>query len=354
MSVIPRNIIRGLFFDGVTSKSSDATLTIDDAGLVHLRTNDQTVNDHISQLHISPRIGNTPRYLYFPNGGRFETRENDAIDKILAMSGTGKGVGFIHNLESKLRYVLPTLIIVIVSSWAFVVYGIPTLAKAAAFALPAATSEYISREALEIMDERVFSPSELDSKSKKRLIARFNDITKTQSDEYNYQLVFRVGNKIGANAFALPSGTVVMTDELVEVARNDQEIVSVLAHEVGHVVNRHSLRRTLQGSVLALLIATFTGDTFSASTLIATLPTLLIESGYSRDFEREADQFSLDYLLDNKIDPENFGNLMVRLDEQDKEEGGGRNFFSTHPATSERVQMFKQGRTRKFSGKSDK
>ncbi len=55
------------------------------------------------------------------------------------------------------------------------------------------------------------------------------------------------GRAVGANAFALPSGIVVMTDELVELAKTDDELVAVLAHEIGHVRGRHALRQTAAG-----------------------------------------------------------------------------------------------------------
>lgn len=65
--------------------------------------------------------------------------------------------------------------------------------------------------------------------------------------------------QIGANAFALPDGTLVVTDELVELAGdNDDEVLAVLAHELGHIHERHGLRllRTqgLSGEPLAVML----------------------------------------------------------------------------------------------------
>ena len=86
---------------------------------------------------------------------------------------------------------------------------------------------------------------------------------------------------MGANAFALPNGTIVVTDDLVKLAEHDDELVAVLAHEIGHVVSRHALRRVLQDSGVMLLVAGITGDIVSISSLAAALPTLLIEAKYS-------------------------------------------------------------------------
>ena len=54
-------------------------------------------------------------------------------------------------------------------------------------------------------------------------------------------LLFRDGGKFGANAFALPSGKIIVTDQLASLL-NDEQIVGVLAHELGHVVYRHGMR----------------------------------------------------------------------------------------------------------------
>ena len=68
------------------------------------------------------------------------------------------------------------------------------------------------------------------------------------------RLELRAGGAIGPNAFALPSGIIMVTDELVRIAEHPEEFESVLAHEAGHMVHRHSLRMLLQGSASTLLM----------------------------------------------------------------------------------------------------
>ena len=55
-------------------------------------------------------------------------------------------------------------------------------------------------------------------------------------------------------------GTVLVTDELVELAKNDDEIISVLAHEIGHLQRRHALRMALESSAIAVLASAYLGD----------------------------------------------------------------------------------------------
>ena len=108
----------------------------------------------------------------------------------------------------------------------------------------------------------------------------------------------------------------VLTDELVALAERDEELVAVLAHEIGHVVHRHGLRQTIQSSMLAISVILLTGDLSSASAFVAALPTALAESRFSREFEREADDYALEYLLAAGVSPTHFARMLSRLEEQ--------------------------------------
>jgi Zn-dependent protease with chaperone function len=144
-----------------------------------------------------------------------------------------------------------------------------------------------------------------------------------------------------------PSGIVVLTDELVKIAKNDDEIVAVLAHELGHVERRHTMRHILQSSATGLVMATLTGDILSVTSLSATLPTALVEAKFSRDFEREADDAAARYLKTNGIPLRRFADILQRLQtEYDKKTGKGKEeetftgYLSTHPQTRERIERF--------------
>ncbi len=80
----------------------------------------------------------------------------------------------------------------------------------------------------------------------------------------------------------------------MKLGENDNELISIIAHEIGHVVHRHALRIMIQNSTGKPLLATISGDIFSKSALSANLPNFLIQMKYSRAFEIEADRFALD------------------------------------------------------------
>ena len=111
--------------------------------------------------------------------------------------------------------------------------------------------------------------------------------------------------QLGANAFALPGGTIFVTDELLDLLRGrDDVLIGVLGHELGHVEHRHGMRLLAQATALGALSSTLWGD-FSA--LFATLPVLYGQSAYSRDFEREADREAIRLLRANRIRPDVMG-----------------------------------------------
>jgi predicted Zn-dependent protease len=161
-----------------------------------------------------------------------------------------------------------------------------------------------------------------------------------------FRLEVRAGRALGANALALPSGIIILTDELVELARNDDEIAAVLAHEVGHVRGRHALRHVLQNSVSGLLIASLTGDLLSVTSLSAALPTALVDASFSREFEREADDAAMAWMKSAGVQPRGYagilGRLQAQLDARNGRATGGRspvrNYLSTHPDTGERIR----------------
>ncbi|MEZ5289434.1 MAG: M48 family metallopeptidase, partial [Vicinamibacterales bacterium] len=140
------------------------------------------------------------------------------------------------------------------------------------------------------------------------------------------------------NALALPGGAIVLLDELVTLSANDDEIVAVLAHEVGHVVERHTMRQLLQTSAAGVLLAALVGDVVSVTSYAAALPTFLLNASYSRAFEREADQFAVRALDRMGIDRRRFLEALERLEAQ-AGSGAVPGWLSTHPGAEERARL---------------
>lgn len=329
------------YYDGTSTDSIEVRLNFVNAGLLTVSGPGVNNSYNLSKLNISSRLGNTPRTIGLPNGGKCEVSDNDLLDQLLGES-LPPSTRWLHRLESHTAYVLLAVILTLFTTYMTVEHGIPWLASRAAHALPLSVDRNLGQGALKILDKTLLEASTLDTATRQRLQDRFARMTTTHDGDKDYQLEFRGGGDIGANAFALPSGIVVMTDELVELSENDDELVAILAHEIGHLEHRHSIRMAMQSSAVTLVIATITGDVVSTSTLIVALPTILIHSSYSQEFEHEADDYAYRYLVSNGIETAQFAHILERIT------GGGdtdavEKYLSSHPGTNERTARFTAG-----------
>jgi len=219
---------------------------------------------------------------------------------------------------------------------------IPVMADKASRVVPASILDGASRQTLAMLDARFFRPSILDGETKASLEKMFNDlVADLNASSFTYRLELRDSPFIGPNAFALPSGTIVMTDQLVALAEDDRALAGVFAHEIAHVEQRHGLRSVIQDAGVFLLISILVGDVTSVTSMAATMPTLLIESGYSRDFEKEADLFAGNYMVSKGWGTEPFRRILQSLDE-DAGDSDVPSFFLTHPGTDKRLEYLKQ------------
>ncbi len=330
------------YYDGRTSQACEVQLEFSPDGSLSLFGEGVSFQFAFSTLEIGARLGHTPRSIRLPNGGKCEVADNDALDSILISLGAPQRGKWLHHLESSLAYVIVAVALTGGFVWGMVEYGIPWLAERAAYAVPHSVDRQLGQGTLKVLDKSLFSATQLDEEKRTELQRRFVEITRGLEDGGSYRLEFRSSKKMGANAFALPSGIVVVTDELVRLGNSDDEVVSVLAHEVGHLEHRHSLRTVMQDSALALVIATVTGDPFSSSALAVALPTVLVHAQYSREFETEADDYAYRYLTDNGIPTQVFADMLQRLS-GDRRTSTVEAFLSSHPVTIERIERFRAG-----------
>lgn len=328
------------YHDGTSSSRKQAELTFNDDGTIFFNCTGVSKIYLLDEVSFSSRVGNTPRILKLPDNAVCHIQDNDLVDAFLKTNKQQSAASFIHFMEDRLIYVLIAVAFTMLFSWSMFTYGVPSLSKQIAYNLPVEVVRSLGKGTLDTMDEIFFSESRLDAETRARLLSRFEEMKSHVDAGQHYKMVFRTGDKIGANAFALPSGIIVITDELIALSENDDEVISVVAHELGHLVHRHSLRMVLQGSAIAVLVSTITGDPFSSSSLVVALPTVLANSKYSREFEADADDYAYDYLLDNNLPLSGYANILERITENESEEGF-ENYLSSHPKTDERLQRFR-------------
>ena len=153
------------------------------------------------------------------------------------------------------------------------------------------------------------------------------------------------------NAFALPGGYVYIFKEMVEDTQSDDELAAILAHEIGHIVAKHSAKK-LQNSIgmtgLNLIGAVVPGDERAKRKASIAIAELMM--AYSRQAEFEADKLSVIYLKKAGYDPKAAVTFMERmLEKQLKGKIHRYYYFRTHPYISERKAMLNKEIEGKFA-----
>ncbi len=158
-----------------------------------------------------------------------------------------------------------------------------------------------------------------------------------------YEFSFHVVRDPQVNAFAFPGGVVVVNTGLITAAGSPDEVAGVLAHELAHVLERHSLEAALDkvGVLVALGVFVDAG----ASLLELQTALSLLDLKFSRDHEREADVVGLDMLREAGLDPEAMSRFFARLAEEGADLPGALALLSTHPTSRERAdELTRRGR----------
>ncbi len=336
----------GGYFDGRVSARRAVALSLD-AGKLEVRGEGVALSFPVSAVRVTPGVGNIRRFLKLPDGGMCDADDPAFLESVVAAQGRPTGPSLVHRWEKSVRSVALALLATAAIVAGFVRYGVPALAKKVASDIPADVETRMGSETLALLDRFAFGPTGLPQNRQDAVQRIFGDVVRGTPLQGRARLVFRKGTGMGANALALPSGIVVMTDELVNLARNDDEMAAVLAHEAEHVRGRHAMRHILQNSMTVLIVSAVTGDIASISSLASTVPTVLIDAKYSRDFEREADAAVAVYLKSRKIPLERYADILVRLQAELDEKTPGepahaKNYLSTHPPTAERIKTFKK------------
>jgi predicted Zn-dependent protease len=157
-------------------------------------------------------------------------------------------------------------------------------------------------------------------------------------NDFKYE--FYVVEDEALNAFALPGGKVFVNTGAILKTNSEAELAGLLAHEVSHAVLSHGFKQVITNNVynnLGEIVNAALNNTVPIGNIIANL----INLDYNRDQERQADLVGTRVLATSGYAADGLHNLMITLAEQ-KGSKGGTSFFSSHPATNERVAYIEE------------
>lgn len=302
--------ISGIYYDGKTSRIVGSYLLVSDDGTANL-DGVSLQSFQVSDLDIPARVGNSACMLSLPMGGFFETRENDKVD-VLRRKIASEQRFSLHRIERAPLLICVLLFCSILGAYLLIDKGVPYASEKLAHQLPPEWSARLGDGVLSQLDKLYLSPTNLPLERQSELRQLFSQYL-PESEGFDYVLHFRKGDLIGPNALALPNGHIVVTDELVALADNDEQILSVMLHEFGHVEHRHSMRMVLESSGVALLFTMFIGDAEFVLESIAAVPSIFLQARFSRDHEWEADGYALERMQEQGLDPKHFSDIMRKL-----------------------------------------
>jgi Zn-dependent protease with chaperone function len=144
------------------------------------------------------------------------------------------------------------------------------------------------------------------------------------------------------NAFALPGGFIFVARSLLDLCNWDRdETAFILGHEMGHVVKGHSMDRMMNGAAISAATRVIPGAGVLSGWL-KSVGARYFQTAYSRDHEFEADKFGARLTAAAGLDPNGALRLLERLDRLSGENFPLGQYFSTHPATADRVKRLDQ------------
>lgn len=152
------------------------------------------------------------------------------------------------------------------------------------------------------------------------------------------------------NAFALPGGYIYVTKGLMKAAGSDAEVAAVVAHELGHVNRKHSVRQAEKAGLMTLVVALMgVKDETEKYQKAAAIAAFFANQKFSRVDEYEADRCAVEYTSKAGFDPNGLVTFFNRIN-NDNALTKVTKYFSTHPPTTDRIKAA-QEHIKKIGGK---
>jgi predicted Zn-dependent protease len=154
---------------------------------------------------------------------------------------------------------------------------------------------------------------------------------------------FAILNVKEINALAVPGGWVYVTKGLMDRKLTDDELAFVLGHEVAHIARRHGVSQLEKSLGISLGLGLILDRSATTQALVSDILQLLLQSGYSREDEYDADKNAVTYALASGYKPEGGVTFLTRLQALSKHEPSSlERWFATHPPMPQRIARLEE------------
>lgn len=313
----------------------EARLELRDGGerlfLIALEDGEQLFDCALDQARLEPQLGTAPRRLTLPGGHLFMTSDPD----LASLLGEAPRRSALARLEGSWRWIAAAVLATLGAGWLLWSQGVPRAATLAADMTPAGWTQQMDASSLGVLGFQYTIDEQADTVDQARAKRVFRRLAAEVDAPVELRLMFV--DMSAPNAFALPGGTLLVTEGLLEEFGQDEgALAAVLGHEIAHVTERHGLQNLYSSSAIYLLAALVFGDVGPVIETLLVEGQALLNLVYSREHEREADRLGLVLSRQAGYDPQG----LIRFLQALKGEAGADAmpaWLSTHPGLDERI-----------------
>ena len=309
------------------------------ASTLFLARADNSGVEPVSIAEVLPMIGGGDTRLRLSTGDIFRLpagREHARLEALYpARSRLGATLSRLEMVRWRGAILLTLIFVMLAVGFRF---AIAPVGDILARAMPETLVARASNMVLAQLDLAILSESQLSQEEQDRIRADFALLVPLAPAQFaDTELHFRSAPAIGPNAFALPGNDVVLLDELVSFADDEDVVLGVLAHELGHVAKQHALRQVMRSAVIGIGIGLFLGNENSILEEIVGFGGSLVMMENSRGFELEADSLSADWMAAIGRDPDALVRFFTQLADECGVSCNGGGMLASHPSFGERV-----------------
>jgi Zn-dependent protease with chaperone function len=294
----------------------------------------------VSQIQVAEKLASVPREISLYDQGLVVVDSTPAVDVWIASNSQQNKVSKLENSKST---VLICAVLVPVFLFAFFKYLIPGSAILFADYVPESIVNIASKHTLSALDNSILSDTSLNDETQNSYQNMWRDIISKIDIPTQFDIQFRQSDTMGANAFALPNGTIVITDELVKLIGDNHDLLTaILLHEIGHVEHKHSMRLISEALATSIAVNYFFADLGGLVEFFAGVSNTVVQNQFSRKLEWEADNYALSKLVALGMDRESFAKAMQKLAVTLPKESKLTLWLQSHPSMQSRIDNAKE------------
>jgi Zn-dependent protease with chaperone function len=326
------------FYPNGSSQCIVVNVQLGENHVLRVQASEPVLNIEVAHedLVIHAKIGSVPREIIVREHGLLVAASDTILDQWLDGAGTP---GRMAKLEKNKLLILFSTVLVPAALYCIFTFVIPQAAIVFADYVPDKAVHIASQQTLRSFEHTILSDSQLDEAVQTGFKEHWLSLTDSLGFAPDrFHILFKQSTVLGANAFALPNGTIVITDALVNLVDQDKQLLSaILLHEIGHVAHKHSMRLVAETLSTSLVMTYFFSDLDAVLDLFVGVSNTVLQNKFSQTLEWEADNYAISQLQKLGLSPSYFADAMRKLASISGEESSLDKLLSSHPLLQERI-----------------